>query len=197
VARVVEPDAGNTEQQNRRLTRGLWWFVAGAFAFGWALIPLYDVLCSVTGYGSKKDLMVAAKAAERIDLHRMVTVEFISSMPTVGAWEFAPEKNQLQVHPGQLYEATFRAKNMVAQPVTAQAVPSIAPNSATQYFRKTDCFCFKPQQFAANQERELKVRFFVDPALPQNIDRVTLGYAMFDVSPKLAAVTSSTTNRLN
>lgn len=168
-------------QQNRRLTRHLWWFVAGAFAFGWALVPLYDVLCSITGYGNKKELLAAAQTASHVDVNRMVTVEFISSMPTVGAWEFGPEQAVLEVHPGQLYEATFRARNLAAQPVTAQAVPSIAPSAATQYFRKTDCFCFTPQHFTANQERELKVRFFVDPALPRNIDRVTLAYAMFDV----------------
>lgn len=180
---MAEPTEASVtqQQQNRRLTRSLWWFVAGAFAFGWALVPLYDVLCAVTGYGSKKELLVAAETSRSVDLNRTVTVEFISSMPTVGAWEFAPEQGEIKVHPGQLYEATFRAKNLVAQAVTAQAVPSIAPNAATQYFRKTDCFCFTPQHFAANQERELKVRFFVDPALPRNIDRVTLGYAMFDV----------------
>lgn len=182
MARVAETNDSSVNQQNRRLTRHLWWFVAGAFAFGWALVPLYSVLCSVTGYGNKKELLVAtARASGQVDLNREVTVEFISSMPTNGAWEFGPEQGVLKVHPGQLYEATFRAKNLVAQPVTAQAVPSIAPGSATQYFRKTDCFCFTPQHFAANQERELKVRFFVDPALPRNIDRVTLGYAMFDV----------------
>lgn len=177
------------QQQNRRLTRNLWWFVAGAFVFGWTLIPLYDVLCTITGYGSKKDLLAASEASTTVDMNRTVTVEFVSSMPTVGEWEFAPELNSMQVHPGQLYEATFRARNLVAQAVTAQAVPSIAPNLATQYFRKTDCFCFTPQHFAANQERELKVRFFVDPALPRNIDRVTLAYAMFDVPDnKVAAL---------
>lgn len=181
------PLLANQEQQNRRLTRNLWWFVAGAFAFGWALVPLYDVLCSVTGYGSKKELLVAAKAPEKVDLNRWVTVEFMSSMPTEGAWDFGPDKGELQVHPGQLYEATFHAKNLVSQPVTAQAVPSIAPNSATQYFRKTDCFCFTPQHFEAQQQRELKVRFFVDPALPRNVDRVTLAYAMFNVTPNQVA----------
>lgn len=180
---MAEPhdNVASQDQSNRRLTRKLWWFVAGAFAFGWALVPLYDVLCSVTGYGSKKELLVAYKPSSTVDLHRLVTVEFMSSMPTVGTWEFTPEKHEIEVHPGQLYEATFRAKNMIAQPVTAQAVPSIAPNSATQYFRKTDCFCFTPQHFEANQERELKVRFFVDPSLPRNVDRVTLAYAMFDL----------------
>jgi cytochrome c oxidase assembly protein subunit 11 len=167
------------QQQNRRLTRNLWWFTLGAFAFGWALVPLYSVLCSVTGYGSTKELLVAARASTAIDMNRLVTVEFLSSMPTDGAWDFGPDKRELQVHPGQLYEATFHATNLVAQPVTAQAVPSISPRLATQYFRKTDCFCFTPQPFAANQQRELKVRFFVDPALPSNVDRVTLAYAMF------------------
>jgi cytochrome c oxidase assembly protein subunit 11 len=173
--------ASTQQQQNRKLTRSLWWFTLGAFAFGWALVPLYDVLCSVTGYGSKKELMQAAQASTTIDMNRLVTVEFMSTMPTAGAWEFAPDKSEIQVHPGQLYEATFHAKNLVAQAVTAQAVPSIAPNTATQYFRKTDCFCFTPQKFAANQERELKVRFFVDPALPRSTDRVTLAYAMYTV----------------
>lgn len=191
MASVPEPTAtgATQQQQNRRLTRNLWCFVAGAFAFGWALVPLYDVLCSITGFGNKKELLIAAEVSTKIDLNRTVTVEFVSSMPTVGAWEFAPEAASLQVHPGQLYEATFRARNLIAQAVTAQAVPSIAPGSATQYFRKTDCFCFTPQHFAANQERELKVRFFVDPAMPRNIDRVTLGYAMFNVPDnKVAAL---------
>ena len=186
---MAESASDNTIQQqsNRGLTRKLWWFVAGAFAFGWALVPLYDVLCSVTGYGSKKELLVAAHAAERIDMNRWVNVEFISSVPTVGDWEFAPEQTAIKVHPGQLYEATFHAKNLKAKSVIAQAIPSIAPNPATQYFRKTDCFCFTPQKFEANQTRELVVRFYIDPSLPPNIDRVTLGYAMFDVPPTQVA----------
>lgn len=191
MAHVAEPTQSSQtqQQQNRRLTRSLWWFVLGSFAFGWALVPLYDVLCSITGYGSKKELLVSAQASTTIDMNRLVTVEFVSSMPTDGAWEFGPDKGELQVHPGQLYEVTFHAKNLVAQAVTAQAVPSIAPNMATQYFRKTDCFCFTPQHFAANEQRELKVRFFVDPALPRSTDRVTLAYAMYTVpeSQRLAA----------
>lgn len=186
---MADPVQGNDSQQsaNRSLTRKLWWFVLGAFAFGWALVPLYDVLCSVTGYGSKKELLLAAHAAERVDLNRWVTVEFLSSVPTVGQWEFEPEQTEIKVHPGQLYEATFRAKNLINQSVTAQAIPSVAPNMATQYFRKTDCFCFKPQQFEANQTRELKVRFYIDPALPLNMDRVALGYAIYEMPQTKAA----------
>lgn len=166
---------------NRRLTWHLWLFAAGAFAFGFALVPLYSVLCKVTGFGDRKELVRAQALPTAADPNRWVRVEFMSTNPTVGAWEFKPVKSFIEVHPGQLYEATFTAKNLVAKPVTAQAVPSIAPQQATQYFRKTECFCFTPQHFDALQTRELKVRFYLDPNLPSSVDRVTLAYAMFDV----------------
>ena len=176
--------AESLRNENSSLARQLWLFAAGSFAFGFALIPLYDVLCDVTGYGSKKTLVNAAALPTKADPNRVVTVEFISALPTFGGWEFHPVKNDLEVHPGQLYEATFIAKNLSANAVTAQAVPSIAPQQATRYFHKTDCFCFTPQHFEGEQTRELKVRFFVDPQLPSDIDRVTLAYSMFDVPQK-------------
>src|SRR5882757_10077151 len=106
------------------------------------MVPLYDVLCDVTGYGSRRTLAEASELKSKPDLSRLVTVEFISSIPTVGEWQFEPVQSSIQVHPGQLYEVSFHAKNLVAHEVTGQAVPSIAPQQATQYFRKTDCFCF-------------------------------------------------------
>ena len=176
-----------TSQQDRSLIRSLWIFAAGFFAFGFALVPLYRVLCNVTGYGDRSELVRAATVVEAPVLDRTVTVEFLSAVPTFGDWEFRPEAGELKVQPGRLYEAKFYAKNLRSQPVTAQAIPSIAPLDATQYFRKTECFCFSPQHFAGEQVRELTVRFIVDPKLPQDIDRVTLAYSMYDASPKVAA----------
>lgn len=173
---------------NRRLVRQLCLFVAGSFAFGFALIPLYDVLCNVTGYGDRTKLRQAADVLEAPDENRRITIEFISTAPTFGQWEFRPEAGSLQVQPGRLYEAKFYALNLRSQPVTAQAIPSVAPLQATQYFHKTECFCFTPQLFQGGQERDLTVRFIVDPKLPSNIDRLTLGYAMYDV-PAGAATT--------
>ncbi|MGH8178054.1 MAG: cytochrome c oxidase assembly protein [Steroidobacter sp.] len=162
------------------LTRQLWLFAAGSFAFGFALVPLYDVLCDVTGYGDRSRLVQAATVEESPDEDRTVTIEFISTAPTFGAWEFRPAASSMKVHPGRLYEATFLARNLREQPVTATAVPSVAPLQATQYFHKTECFCFTPQPFEGLQTRNLPVRFIVDPKLPANIDRLTLGYAMYD-----------------
>jgi cytochrome c oxidase assembly protein subunit 11 len=174
---MAEPSLKNA---HRKLTWQLWLFAAGSLAFGFALVPLYNVLCEVTGYGDRSKLRQAASVVEVPDETRTVTIELISSAPTFGNWEFRPEQAQLAVHPGKLYEAKFYARNLREQAVTAQAVPSIAPLQATQYFRKTECFCFTPQPFAGGQARELSVRFIVDPQLPATIDRLTLGYAMYD-----------------
>ena len=168
------------KKANRKLTWQLWLFAAGSLAFGFALVPLYNVLCEVTGYGDRSKLVEAASIVEAPDDKRTVTIELISTAPTFGNWEFRPQSAQIKVHPGRLYEAKFYARNLREQPVTAQAVPSIAPLQATQYFRKTECFCFTPQPFAGGQARELSVRFIVDPKLPATIDRLTLGYAMYD-----------------
>jgi cytochrome c oxidase assembly protein subunit 11 len=172
--------------ENRKLTGQLWLMAACAFGFGFALVPLYDVMCAVTGYGNSKALRKASITTEAPVTDRLVTVELISGAPTFGAWEFHPVVASLEVQPGRLYETKFYAKNLVDQPVTGQAIPSIAPGLATQYFHKTECFCFTPQHFEALEGREMVVRFIVDPALPSNVDRVTLAYSMYNV-PQVAA----------
>ena len=181
---LPHPTAEETRKANRKLTAQLWVFAAGFLVFGFALIPLYDVLCEVTGYGSRENLTQAS--AISIDevsrgAEREVTVEFVSTMPTVGEWEFRAVENSAKVRTGQLYSAKFVAKNLLAKSATGQAVPSIAPTNAAQYFRKTECFCFTPQLFEAHQERELTVRFVVDSQLPENVDRITLAYSMYGV----------------
>jgi cytochrome c oxidase assembly protein subunit 11 len=168
------------KKANRSLIRQLCIFTAGSFAFGFALVPLYNVICDVTGYGDPRKLVEKSTFTATEDKNRLVTIEFMSDSPTFGDWEFRPDVGSIQVHPGRLYEAKFYAHNLRKQPVVAQAIPSIAPQQATQYFHKTECFCFTPQPFEAQQERELTVRFIVDPKLPANIDRLTLAYSMYD-----------------
>lgn len=182
------------KKRNRALTGKLWLFVAGSFAFAFALLPLYRVLCQVSGYGDQKLLTeaVAAPAAGDARLGasaatRMVTVEFMANLPTVGNWEFKPVQATLQVHPGQLYEADFVARNLTGQDTVAQAVPNIAPGEAASWFHKTQCFCFSPQSFKAGEERVLPVRFFIDRALPAYVDRVTLSYTFYDTPLRVAA----------
>lgn len=167
--------------RHRGLVMRLWLVALGAFAFGFALIPLYDLLCSVTGAGNRNDLKRTAEApAGEVDSSRTVTVEFVAHLPSVGKWDFAPEVRSMQVQPGRLYETSFTAGNRTGHATWAQALPDIAPAKATPYFHKTECFCFTPQQFSAGEQREMPVRFYVDPALPKYLDRITLSYTFYD-----------------
>ena len=152
----------------------------GAFAFGFALIPLYDVLCSITGYADKRALVQAAEVVERDDDKRSITVDFLTMVPTVGSWEFRPELRSMQVQPGKLYTANFFARNLTGRDTVAQAIPDVAPTQVSVYFRKTECFCFTPQHFAIGEGRDMPVRFFIDPSLPKHIDRITLAYTFYD-----------------
>jgi len=174
--------SAETRKANRALTWQLSFFALGFLGFGFALVPLYDVLCEVTGYGSRQNLtQVSNETNAASGEQRDITVEFVSTLPTVGEWEFRAAEKSAKIRTGQLYSAKFVAKNLLAKASTGQAVPSIAPHNAAQYFHKTECFCFTPQHFTALQERELTVRFVVDSHLPANVDRITLAYSMYGV----------------
>jgi cytochrome c oxidase assembly protein subunit 11 len=170
----------NTQRANRRLLAKLLLFTLGAFGFGYALVPLYDVLCDITGFGNEKRLAQRSVIAAKPDASRVLTVEFLAELPSNGNWEFRPVLGSMQIHPGQLYTADFIAKNLTGRDTVAQAVPSMAPTKVAAYFHKTECFCFVPQNFKRGEERALPVRFVVDPAIPADIDRITLAYTFYD-----------------
>lgn len=163
--------------------RNLVWKVAGLglamFAFGFALVPLYDVICTVTGFGGKTASAAAAVVAEQPDPSRTVRVELLASVPRGVPFTLEPEVSHLDVHPGEIYETHFRARNLTGSPRTAQAVPSVAPGAAARYFKKFECFCFTSQQFAANEELTLKLSFMVAPELPADVDTLSLSYTYF------------------
>ena len=175
-----KPDLSERKRANRRLTRSLLIMTAGSFAFGWALVPLYDVFCKVAGIGNAQAKTGAEDVRETVDSNREVTVEFIADPATVGSFEFRPEAASMRVHPGKLYDTQFWAKNLTGGRSVAQALPSISPTVAAQYFHKTQCFCFTPQRFGVGEGRDMPVRFIIDPNLPDNIDKITLAYTFYD-----------------
>jgi cytochrome c oxidase assembly protein subunit 11 len=167
---------------NRQLVVGLLIMTAGSFAFGWALVPLYDVLCRAAGIGNAEAKAGPAVAHEAIDPNREITVEFMAAPASVGSFEFRPKVASMRVHPGKLYDTEFYAKNLTSGASVAQAVPSISPSGTAKYFHKTECFCFSPQKFAVGEGRDMPVRFIVDPDLPANVDRLTLAYTFYDTT---------------
>jgi cytochrome c oxidase assembly protein subunit 11 len=174
-----------TRRENFVLTRSLLLMVAGSFAFGFALVPLYDVICEAAGI-RVNDAPSAATATAVAE--RRVALEFVSIVAPGSEWELTPLTRETVVQPGRLYEAKFVIRSRASVPVDGQAVPSVAPSYTAKYLQKTQCFCFTPQHFGPAQEREFTVRYIVDPDLPPQVDRMTLAYSMYTLPDrKLAA----------
>jgi len=174
-----------TRRENASLTRSLLVMVAGSFAFGFALVPLYDVICEAAGIRVND---TPSTIAETAATGREVTLEFMSILAPGGEWELTPATREIVVQPGRLHEAKFVIRSRASVPVVGQAVPSVAPAYTAKYLQKTECFCFTPQDFGPAQEREFTVRFIVDPDLPLQVDRMTLAYSMYTLPErKLAA----------
>ena len=174
--------------ENKKLTLKLLGIALGSFAFAFALVPLYYVLCDLTGFGNQRAVAEQRLSVETPDDVRTITVDFVADLPTVGSWEFRPTVASMQIHPGRLYKTEFFAHNLTGHDTMAQAVPNIAPGQAAGYFRKTECFCFTPQHFAVNEQRPMAVRFVIDPAIPRSVDRITLSYTFYDESTRVGSL---------
>ena len=173
-----------TRRENASLTRRLLLMVAGSFAFGFALVPLYDVICEAAGIRVND---APSRIAETGGSGREVAIEFVSIVAPGGEWELVPETKQLVAQTGRLHEAKFVIRSRASVPVVGQAVPSVAPSYTAKYLQKTECFCFTPQDFGPAQEREFTVRFIVDPDLPPQVDRMTLAYSMYTLPERRLA----------
>jgi len=167
------------------------------FGFGYALVPLYDVFCDLTGLNGKTGVITVSEAnILAADTSRMVTVEFDTNVSSKLPWEFRPEKRTMKVHPGEVYEAKFHVTNLADHAITGQAVPSVAPAKASLYFNKTECFCFSQQVLASGESKEMPVRFIVDPAMPESVELLTLSYTFF-VSPEPVVQAPTVTDQPN
>jgi len=165
---------------NRRVVKRLMVVVVAMFGFGFALVPIYDVFCDITGINGKTGRIEIEEAlSQTVDAERMVTVEFLSSVNSDLPWDFKPTVKRVRVHPGEVMEVTYTARNLTGDPVAGQAVPSLAPGLAAKYFNKTECFCFTRQTLGPNEEKLMPLRFVVDPNLPEEIGTVSLSYTFY------------------
>jgi len=158
-------------------------FAIAMFGFGYALVPLYDMLCDITGLnGKSENVSQPQQASFNVDESRTVTVEFITNLNQGMSWDFKPQIAKMQVHPGKPYQTSFFVNNKTNRSIVGQAIPSVAPFAAASHFIKTECFCFTDQLLEAGQSMEMPVVFVINPALPEHVKTVTLSYTYFDVS---------------
>jgi len=169
------------QQENRGLVGRLAILAIAMFGFGFALVPLYDVFCEITGFGGRTNAEAVA-VEEAPDISREIRVEFMTTVNSYAPFEFAADTDSMTVHPGKMYYATFTAKNLTESHKVAQAVPSVAPIAAAEHFVKIECFCFNSQEFAAGEEKAMPLQFIVDPEIPEYVDTITLQYTFFDTA---------------
>ena len=169
------------KHSNRSILKTGGLVVAAAFMFGFAMVPLYRVVCEhVLGIKLKQgSVSVASMAGMAEDTSRTVNVQFVSNVNSKLPWEFTSELASIDVHPGRLTEVWFDATNNSDIAIVGNAVPSVAPGSASLYFNKTECFCFTEQVLQAGESRRMPVRFFIDPQLPARVNQLTLSYTFY------------------
>ena len=153
------------------------------FAFVFVvMVPLYNVLCDALGINGKTDGQVYTSVQAGVDESRLVTIQFVATRNEGMPWEFGPATSVMKVHPGAVNDTVFHARNTLAKDMVAQAIPSISPARAVQYFHKTECFCFNQQPLTAGASAELPLQYIVDRDLPKDIHTITLSYTIFDVT---------------
>lgn len=177
-------NTSDRDKANARLVRRMVFIVVAMFGFGFALVPLYNVFCDITGLNGKVTNRAAGDVEFPVDQAREITLEFVTSLNENMPLSFRAEKSKLKIHPGQYYTVKFFAENLTDRKLVGQAIPSVAPGLATPYLKKTECFCFSEQEFEPHRMREMPVRFAIDPAVPADIKDMALSYTFFDITEK-------------
>lgn len=153
------------------------------FAFVFVvMVPLYNVLCDVLGINGKTSGEAYTAVEVQVDTGRTIKIQFIASNNAGMPWEFGATVPMMKVNPGAVNDVLFFAKNPMPNAMVAQAIPSISPTRAIEYFHKTECFCFNQQPLDGESSAQMPLQFIVDQDLPADIKTITLSYTLFDVT---------------
>ena len=175
------------QQSIKKTVRNSLLVTVGMFAFGFALVPIYDIFCDITGLNGKTSDTAYQAVDVAVDTSRRVTVQFVATNNENMPWEFKPAVSSIVVHPGEAVSTEFFARNPRPVAMVAQAVPSVVPFKAAEYFHKTECFCFNQQPLDGRTETLMPLQFIVDVDLPKDVKTITLAYTLFDVTENFAS----------
>ena len=180
----------NSRFHNSTMLRKLAVVVLAMFGFGYALVPIYDAICRMTGVNilALAELAVPGEKAKipantQVDTSRTITVEFDAN--SRGPWQFKPAQSSLQVHPGEMMTVMYEFQNTQNRRMAAQAIPSYAPQQAAAHFNKLECFCFNQYTLEAGEKKSWPVVFVIDPKLSKDVTTITLSYTFFEVGGKV------------
>src|SRR5690554_5975522 len=101
------------QKSNARLIVVLVSIIFVMFAFGFALVPIYNSLCKSLGINGKTNTKAIAYdvSKHKIDESRTVVVEFTATNNGNVPWAFYPKLRKVKVHPGNIARLSFYAEN--------------------------------------------------------------------------------------
>ncbi len=182
----------NLQRENFLMVRKLAVVTVLMFAFGYALVPLYKAICEMTGINvlalgeqALKGVTPALPANTQVDTSRTITIEFDAN--SRGPWDFKPAQNSVEVHPGELTTVMYEFQNTQNRRMSAQAIPSYAPQQASAHFNKLECFCFNQYTLEPGEKKSWPVAFVIDPKLSKDVKTITLSYTFFEAGGKTPA----------
>ncbi len=182
-------DKNQPKRSSKKLTGYLVLSVIAMFGFGFALVPLYDVMCEALGINGKTNTVSAVQPqGMQPDYSRTIRVEFMSHIKPDMPWTFSPEVRVLEVHPGEVVQTNYIAKNLSGASLVGQAVPSVSPGMGASYFNKMECFCFNQQPLDGHKSAEMGLIFYIEPDIPESIHTLTLSYTLFNITNEVGAV---------
>ncbi len=191
---MIDTLGRGARRDNRRMLRKLAVVTLAMFGFGYALVPMYESICAALGINvlslaerNATGMGTGTAGNAQIDRSRTVTVEFDANAR--GPWDFKPAVRSLEVHPGELTTVMYEFRNLQARAMSAQAIPSYAPQQAMPHFNKIECFCFSEYRLQPGEARQWPVVFYIDPKLPRDVKTITLSYTFFEIGGKAVAAT--------
>ncbi|MEQ9110907.1 MAG: cytochrome c oxidase assembly protein [Rhodospirillaceae bacterium] len=168
-------------RRNRRTAITAFAVVAGMVGMSYAFVPLYTLICQVTGLGGTPQF--AAVAPEKVSTEE-ITVRFDANVDASLPWSFKPLERSVTIKIGEEHLMAYQATNLAATPVHGISTFNVTPIKAAQYFTKIECFCFIEQTLEPGQTVDMPVTFFVDPAiledeLASDVKTITLSYTFY------------------
>ncbi len=185
--------------RNRRIATAASLVILGMLGLTAASVPLYNLFCSVTGFGGTPRIDAEGPGAVS---SQTVTVLFNADVGADMPWLFRPVQRSVTVHAGEETLAFYEAVNHADHPVVGRAVYNVTPHKIGGYFAKVHCFCFDEQTLQPGQRAEMPVSFFVDPAMfddgdTSEVRQITLSYTFFidhEATAKLRAAAAGSTS---
>ena len=168
--------------ERKKITKRFWITLVSVpvlmFFFAYAMVPIYEVLCEITGFNGKTGTVETEQLYE-VNEERVVSVSFFAATSPGFPVQFAPKVASMDVVPGKFYTTSYIAKNTTDEMIYGQAIPSVAPTDAALHFKKLECFCFIKQGFKPNEEVEMTLRFVIEPEMEERIKDVSLSYNFY------------------